>query len=59
MVTGGPMDVNQLLQAKITEQIGSLVFQVTLKDAQLELLTEENKQLKDQLNQKDVGQKEK
>jgi len=53
------MDVNQLLQAKITEQIGSLVFQVTLKDAQLELLTEENKQLKDQLNQKDVGQKEK
>ena len=50
------MDVNVILQKKITDQIGNLMFQLALKDAQMEVLVEENKHLKDQLNTKEVGQ---
>ena len=40
------MDLNEILAENIKNQIGSLTFQVLLKDAQIALLNEENNTLK-------------
>jgi hypothetical protein len=43
------MDINQLLQEKLTSQLGVLVFQLQLKEAQMEVMSEELRLAKEEI----------